>query len=88
MKEPKKGICIYHKQTKIRILEINFVGKSENQYGQRMNRNNVIQVLKHQATSASGFSPFPITILDIKFQKPIPTYCQNPTFTSYKLKLD
>ena len=64
------------------------MGKSENQYEQRMNGNNVHQALKHQATSASDFNPFPITILDIKIPKTIPTYCQNPTLTPYKLKLD
>ena len=35
-----------------------------------MNGNNVLQALKEQATSVSGFSLFPVTIVDIKFQKP------------------
>ena len=48
----------------------------------------ITQALKHQATSVSGFNPFPIIILDIKFPKTIPSYCKKPTLTPYKLKLD
>ena len=74
MKEPER-VSVYHTiRPKIRNSEIIFVGKSETNMGKNDITSN--EQLKHQQVHqvsvhvTNNMTPFPVTILGTKFQKP------------------